>query len=668
MQNVMKAFIAIELIDKITAPLNGVKKSMKSFNDVIPVLNKLGTKMIAGGGAAIYMGKGFVDAAGQVESYRATLKNMFGGDIDQAENRLKELSNIAATTPFELPQVIEAGNKLQSLGRYSQETLIELGDLASFAGKPMEQAMNAFTKMASGQKGIAVDMFRDLLITTDDWQKATGKGISNSGELLATTEEMIRALPSILKEKNVLGAMDAQSKTFKGVMSNLSDALFQFHATYGEHLLEPLKTIVKGVASVINSVRIWGQEHPKLASFIARFTGVLAVLSVTVGIAIVLYANWHRMSRNLQASKLLLSKSIKLLTANIWQNITATKVWQVVSAGYKTGGMIGGLKALSGMFGKLTLSVLKSSVALLASPFTWIVIGIVAVTAHIIYLVRHWERMKDATLSIFKPMIKEFNRLKENLRTMFEPFKKMLEPIGKTLKKVFNFDIGIDSWKDFLGWIAFGAGFLMGFFEFMISKNIENFIGIINAHLEAFLSFVDQVTSGFTDLWDGIQLIINGDILEGLKKIGTGILKIVTAPIVASANLTIGLINNVLRMIDNVKIKVPSWVPKIGGNTYKFDMPQIPLIKVPSFASGVENFSGGLAYVHQDELISLPKGANVHTKKETKDLLSGNNHRGNKTSISKHYHIGKIEINPETISELKSIADLFKIIDREVTA
>ncbi len=44
---------------------------------------------------------------------------------------------------------------------------------------------------------------------------------------------------------------------------------------------------------------------------------------------------------------------------------------------------------------------------------------------------------------------------------------------------------------------------------------------------------------------------------------------------------------------------------------------------IPGFASGVRNFSGGLAYVHSNELLYLPKGTDVYNSSETNAMMSG---------------------------------------------
>lgn len=202
------------------------------------------------------IGKESFGAANEIEKYEAALKNMLG-TTEAAKDRMQEYFKIAAQTPFDLPQVIEAGNKLQALGRYSEDNVKMLGDLAAASGKPMEQAMSAFSKMASGQKGIAVDMFRDLMITVDDWTKATGKGVSKSGELLASTDELLAALPKIMKSKGYFGMMATQAETTAGKLSNLEDNAYQLKVAFGERLQPTLRELMDEGNRAIDVVKRW---------------------------------------------------------------------------------------------------------------------------------------------------------------------------------------------------------------------------------------------------------------------------------------------------------------------------------------------------------------------------------------------------------------------------
>lgn len=260
-------------VKRVKAETAGIGKAAHTAEGGVSSMGSSMAKMLKGGavlagvsavGSAIYsVGKSAVSAAAQVEKYSATLETMLGSKA-AARDRMQEYMDIAKTTPFELTQVVEAGNQLQALGRYSEETLTMLGDLAAASGKPLEQVLNAYAKMASGQKGIAVDMFRDLLITTDDWTKATGKGKKASGEMLATSEELIASLPKIMKSKGFFGLMAKQAETTEGKISNLQDAAFSLRAALGERLAPSVKSVVgtleEWTSSLEKNIRIPVEE------------------------------------------------------------------------------------------------------------------------------------------------------------------------------------------------------------------------------------------------------------------------------------------------------------------------------------------------------------------------------------------------------------------------
>lgn len=201
----------------------------------------------------VKQGKSAVEASSQIETYQATLETMLGS-TQAARDRLEEYKDIAKITPFGLSDVAEAGNQLQAIGRYSRGNLEMLGDLAAATNKPMEQVMNAYAKLATGQKGEASRMFQDLLISRNDWMAATGKGVSKSGELLATTEEMMAALPKIMSSKGFYGMMAKQAETAAGKASNLQDAVFGLRAAIGERMSPAVKGVTGSLTKMAESM------------------------------------------------------------------------------------------------------------------------------------------------------------------------------------------------------------------------------------------------------------------------------------------------------------------------------------------------------------------------------------------------------------------------------
>ncbi|MDR0829658.1 MAG: hypothetical protein LBN95_06065 [Prevotellaceae bacterium] len=260
----MKSYSA--MIDTVKGRMTSLEKATESCgNKSNTVFGKLQENFGIGKGflavsAAIAVGKGIYnygsqasDAAAQVEQYGITLKTMLGS-TSAARERMNEYFTLAKKTPFELSEVVEAGNKLQALGRYKPENLTMLGDLAAASGKDMGQVMTAYSQLVTGQKGDAQRMFRDLFITKGDWEKYTGKGSTKNGELKASTDEMLAALPKIMEAKGYLGMMSAQSDSTKGKLANLQDASFQLSAAIGERLNPTVNAYADKMGAVIDKV------------------------------------------------------------------------------------------------------------------------------------------------------------------------------------------------------------------------------------------------------------------------------------------------------------------------------------------------------------------------------------------------------------------------------
>lgn len=246
-------------IDKLGNATGSASNKTEGFFAKLQNNFGIGAGMLTGG-AIVMLGKQVaqagmeaVKASAQFETYGVTLKTMLGS-AGAARERMAEYMDIARVTPFEMRQVVEGGNQLQAIGRYSRENLTMLGDLAAASGKPIEQVMGAYAKLATGQKGEGVNMFRDLLISTDDWAEATGKGLKANNELAASTEEMIKALPKILGKKGFFGMMEQQAKTTQGRMSNLADSVDMLKVAVGDRLKPAYDSFLTSSTNLVESM------------------------------------------------------------------------------------------------------------------------------------------------------------------------------------------------------------------------------------------------------------------------------------------------------------------------------------------------------------------------------------------------------------------------------
>lgn len=649
LDTLFKVSLVMDLVDRVTKPLDKITEKVETLDDVALNFEKLGPAIGGVGAGITYMMKGFVDASGQMQTYNSTFETIFKGNKKLAINTLDEITTYAANTPFQLPDSIELGKQLLTLKRYAVSTMTDLGDLASAADKPLKQASSAYAKLATGQKGQAVEMFRDLLITTDDWVKATGKGISKNGELLATTEEMLAVLPKILKDKGFSGMMAKQSKDFKGIMSNFNDSLFKFQSIFGSSLLAPVGLFFNLIGNIINGLAAWGKAHPILSGLIMHFIGVVGLLSLGLGVLLILYAGISKFKKDIGLQTRALSNSFSFLTKKIWENITANSVMQSTLYQMKLAQMAGlsgfkvfgvGLKtftsgigvAATGIKTSLISSIMAAipavwafTVSLLACPITWIVIGVLALAGAVFLLYKNWDKVKGALDKIFQPFITQVKILWNNLKSLWHSIPGWMKPVLLIMGLIFAPYITL---------------------PILIAKNFT------------------KIKQFFGDLWQNISGGFSGFIDSMLFGIGylTGLL-IGIPTLIATAYL------KAVNKLFDIGRSIPSKLK----NSFKFFFGDNDgsIKKIPQFDKGVENFAGGLAYVHKDELIELPNGSNVYTKNETKRMVrkpssyqsdsDSNSNKENKI-VNYYYQIDNVTVQSD---DIRSLLDFFRMIEQE---
>ncbi len=308
--------------------------------------------------------------AGQFEQFRVTLQNLIG-DTETAQKRFEDLVKFAAVTPFNVPGVVEAGNRLQALGVYSLDTIRNLGDLAAASGKNVMQAVEAYTNMITGRTGIAVKQFRALLISTDDWTRAIGKSVlQNAKGAKASIQEMMDALPEIIERKNFIGLMDQQSKTLLGRLSNLEDAWQQLMATIGDEFIETAKEFTDWMIEFFEVAKV---EIPRIIALMKDWWEIIKY----VGSAILVLKGGVKVFQLLYTASILFTKGLIASAAAVKGMTAAT-----FGATMATHGLSAALSKVMFILGK--------------NPFVLAVTGIVAVTGGILA----WKRITEENIEV----------------------------------------------------------------------------------------------------------------------------------------------------------------------------------------------------------------------------------------------------------------------------
>lgn len=169
----------------------------------------------------------------------------------EANDKMAMLAEFGAKTPFELPQVVEASKVLQGFGLNStqaakdfgfsgDEILTIAGDVAAGTGTDFAEMALNIGKYSKGATGESIARFMELGILTRDELSKLGVEFSKSGELISPLPEATTAMLQVMKDKYG-GMMDAQSKTFSGMMSNLQDWVSGTLRTIGQPIFELLR-------------------------------------------------------------------------------------------------------------------------------------------------------------------------------------------------------------------------------------------------------------------------------------------------------------------------------------------------------------------------------------------------------------------------------------------
>ena len=139
-----------------------------------------------------------------------------------------------------------------------------------------------------------------------------------------------------------------------------------------------------------------------------------------------------------------------------------------------------------------------------------------------------------------------------------------------------------------------------------MNQSLENLKTIWDGVKQVFDGIIDFIRGVFTGDWERAW---NGivEIFEGVFGALEGIAKGPINGIISLLNLLIDAINWAIDGINSISFDVPDWVPGIGGQTYGFNIPNIP--NIPYLAKG-GILSRGSAVVGEagPELLTLSGG------------------------------------------------------------
>ena len=222
-----------ELVKRYEKSLDRVNKRLTKFAETAgKVAGVATTALVSGFGL---LGRSVVQTSAQFETYQATLETI-EGSADKARQSLDWIADFGKTTPYDVAQVTEAFVALKAYGidPIADDALRTLGDTASAMGKPLQQAVEAFADAATGE----FERLKEFGIKAkSQGDNVTFAWTKNGKEMTKTVKKNSNEIRAFLLETmgdRFSGAMDRQSKTWVGMMSNLGDTWTDFQRRIGE--------------------------------------------------------------------------------------------------------------------------------------------------------------------------------------------------------------------------------------------------------------------------------------------------------------------------------------------------------------------------------------------------------------------------------------------------
>lgn len=253
-----------KLVWQVTGDTSGLDSALKKTDSNVKSFGSgfLGVAAKIGAAFGVYkiaesmlgIGKAAISASAGMEQQRVAFTTMLGSAA-AAQALIKDLAEFAASTPFQINEVVDASKKLIAFGETAGNvtgTLGRIGDVAAGLSIPLGELVEIYGKARVQQT-----------LYAEDLNQLAGRGIpifEELGKVLNVDASQIKkmgsegkiqfgALEQVFKNLTkeggkFAGLMDAQSKTLAGKWSNFNDNLDKSLTIMGDLASVELKGLV----------------------------------------------------------------------------------------------------------------------------------------------------------------------------------------------------------------------------------------------------------------------------------------------------------------------------------------------------------------------------------------------------------------------------------------
>ena len=342
--------------------LNG-SKIKTWFSDALNSLPGIATNplILAGAGIGMSIRKGM-----EADLQQANITTLFRGDVEKAKALYAQLSDYGVKTPYDKAGLIEAQKTMMSFGLSSEFAfgkLKNIGDIAMGDAQKMQSLSLAFAQATSAGKLQGQDLMQMINAGFNPLQvisERTGESMAQLKERMSkggiSAQELAQAFEWATDRQGLFyqGAEKA-GQTLSGKFNKMMDSITELALKVYEAISPMLGPLVDFMSAVFESI---GGGIGWLIQKFQEGNPVIWGIAGAIGIF---------------TTALILHNTYTAI-ATAWQN-------------------------------RLTWAVIKTNLAFLANPITWIIVGIIALIAIITYCIvgiSGWGKAWDNTVQGMK--------------------------------------------------------------------------------------------------------------------------------------------------------------------------------------------------------------------------------------------------------------------------
>ena len=468
--------------DDFEKRLNAIEHKTQSFGSSIKrTVAALGLGKIA---------KDFASAGisfnASIEQYQTSFEVMTGS-AEKAAQITQQLKQIAANTPFELPQLADTTQLLMNYGFTADDAMKKmqmLGDISQGSADKMTRIATAYGQMSSAGKVSLEDVKQMIEAGFNPLQeisKSTGESMASLYDRISDSSLSVDEITASMERSTSAGgkyfqSMDKQSQTLNGKISTLKDTFNEFAGK-----------AMQGLSDVLSNTVI-----PALTGVLSHSDEIMAVLNALLPVIVAVGS--------------------------------AFAAWKIVNF----------IQDIPKMVGSVKTAILGVNAALAANPVGAVIAAISALVAVFLYLWNTSEEFRQFWTDMWNGIVEWFSGIIESIVNFFtvtipeawETFKMNLQELCDSIVQWFQdawnsviafFTETIPAWIqsviDWFNQLPYNIGYMVGqiighFIQWGI--DLKNFVtedipAFINSVVEWFKSLPGKIWEWLKSAWEKVK-------------------------------------------------------------------------------------------------------------------------------------------------------------------